>query len=79
MTEITPKPLRIDSWPSLNGTTFAVVDGHCLLSMHKSEEEAQAALEAVERANAEREKKWAGSTEETGVSSSATNDLLAHD
>lgn len=66
MTENQPKGLRIESWMSINGRTYAVADGHCVLSLHKSEEEAKAALEAYRKAREEREKEWADPNEGTG-------------
>jgi hypothetical protein len=56
MTE--PQPLRIESWESMNGTTWAVCEYHAILSMHKSLEEAEAALEAIRRAREERERRY---------------------
>lgn len=57
MTEI--KGLRIESWMSMNGRTYAVCDGHAILSMHKTEEAAESAMGEVRKAREEREKEWA--------------------
>lgn len=66
MTENQPKGLRIESWMSINGRTYAVCDGHAILSMHKTQEEVEAALEAVKETHAEREKEWANPSKEIG-------------
>ena len=58
-----PGPLEIQSWEALNGTTWAVCDYYAILSMHRSLEEAEATLEAVKEARAEREKQWASPSE----------------
>ncbi len=55
-----PQPLRIESWASMNGRTWAVCEYHGILSMHKSLEDAEAALEAIRTARKEREEKLLG-------------------
>jgi hypothetical protein len=66
MTETSVRGLRVDSWMSLNGRTWAVCDYHAILSMHRSQEEAESALAVVKQAAEEWEKKWAGPQEEAG-------------
>jgi hypothetical protein len=57
MTEI--KGLHIETWESINGTTWSVCEGYCIISMHKTEEAAESAMGEVRKAREEREKEWA--------------------
>jgi hypothetical protein len=52
-----PDGLKIETWESMNGQTWAVCDHFAILSMHKSREEAEARMEAVKRAREEIERK----------------------
>lgn len=46
--------LKIQSWQSMNGPTYVVVDHHCILAFHKTREEAEATLAQIEQARTER-------------------------
>jgi hypothetical protein len=44
-----PQPLGIESWMSINGRTWIVCEHFCILSWHKSLEEAEASLERIKQ------------------------------
>jgi hypothetical protein len=56
--------LKIQSWQSMNGPTYVVVEHHCILSFHKTREEAEAAMAQIERARTERAIALAGRRDE---------------